>query len=403
MKPPFKFEILAKDKHSRARTGIIHTKHGKLETPYLVPVATRGFIIALTKKEINQLKIPAMLSNTYHLHFMPPGDKEIKKLGGLHRVMQFPRVLFTDSGGFQALSLGIGRVRNMKKIGFFHERKDIDEKDKKESFAEMTEKGIIFKSTYDERISRFMGPRESMEIQSNLGSDIIMAFDQCNCAGDTKKETEEAMLRSHKWELESLKYHNKDQMLYGIVHGGAFKDLRIKSAKFISELPFDGIAVGGSWGKTNKDLYKVLSWIMPLLPEEKPRHLLGSGWVEDIFNAVEQGIDTFDCVETSRIARHRHLYISPKSGGNIKNKFKIKVNQSNFNSNKKIDPICQCPTCKKYTRKQLYTILLKDKREYYKHATVHNIGFMLQLTKDIRESIKQGNFQKLKKRWIKEL
>lgn len=400
MKPPFKFEILAKDKHSRARTGIIHTKHGKIETPYLVPVATRGFIIALTKKEINQLKIPAMLANTYHLHFMPPGDKAIKKQGGLHKLMQFPRVLFTDSGGFQALSLGIGRVRNMRKIGFFHDRKDIPE-EKQESFAEMTDKGIIFKSTYNEKISRFMGPKESMQIQSNLGSDIIMAFDQCNCAGDTKKETEEAMLRSHEWELESLKYHNKNQMLYGIVHGGAFKDLRIKSAKFISKLPFDGIAIGGSLGKAKDETYKIIDWITPLLPEDKPKHMLGIGWVEDIFKCVERGMDTFDCVETSRIARHRHLYISPKSGGNVKNKFRVKVKQSNFDSDKKIDSDCKCPTCKKYTRKQLYAILMKDKREYYKHATVHNIGFMLQLTENIRKSIRAGKFQKLKKEWIR--
>lgn len=397
----FKFTITARDKHSGARTGIIETKHGKIETPYLVPVATRGKIIALSDKDVKILNPQALLANTYHLHFMPPGDKAIKKIGGLHKVMQSPKVLFTDSGGFQALSLGIGRVRNMRKIGFIPGNNKIQNNKTEESFAEMTKKGIIFKSTYKDE-KRFMGPKESMQIQSNLGSDIIMAFDQCNCAGDTKQETKEAMIRSHEWELESIKHHDKNQMLYGIVHGGAFKDLRTKSAKFILSLPFDGIAIGGSLGKTKDEMYKILNWIIPLIKEDKrPKHMLGIGWVEDIFRCVELGMDTFDCVETTRVARHGNLYISPKSSGSVSNKFRLSIRKSIYkNDNKKIDSSCSCLTCKKYKRKHIHELYRTKSPEFNKLATIHNLHFMENLTKIIRKSIKSGKFQELKKKWL---
>ncbi len=401
---PFKFTITAKDKKSRARTGIIQTRHGKLETPYLVPVATRGKIIALSHKEIKKLNPQAMLANTYHLHFMPPGDKAIKRAGGLHKYMKFPKILFTDSGGFQALSLGVGRVRNMRKIGFIPGKNKIINNKLEESFAKMTDKGIIFTSTYNEKIKRFVGPEESMKIQSNLGSDIIMAFDQCNCAGDTKEETEEAMLRSHEWELESLEYKDKKQALYGIIHGGTFRDLRIDSAKYILSLPFDGIAIGGSLGKSKEEMYKILNWVVPIIDRDsRPRHMLGIGWIEDIFRCVELGMDTFDCVETTRVARHGNLYVSPKSSGNVKNKFRISIRKSIYKKdNKKIDSNCNCPTCKKYRRKHLHELYKAKDPKFNTLATIHNLHFMENLTKSIRKAIKSGIFQKLKEVWLEE-
>ncbi len=398
---PFSFTINHEDKNSLARTGVIKTAHGKIETPYITPVATRGFIIALNKKEVNSLKSQSVLANTYHLHFMHPGDKEIKKNGGLHKVMSFNKPIFTDSGGFQALSLGKGKVYNIRKIGFFPGKNDILETEN-ENYAEITKKGIIFKSTYDDKTKKFIGPKESMKIQSNLGSDIIMAFDQCNLAGEKKSDTKDAMLRSHKWEVESLKYHDKKQALYGIIHGGAFKDLRLQSTKFIKSLPFDGIAIGGSLGKTKPEMYKIISWIMQVLKNDKrPRHLLGIGWVDDIFHGVELGMDTFDCVETTRVARHGNLFISPESGGNKENKFRLNITKAKYaKDNKKVDKNCSCPTCKKYRRKDLRELYKKEKRKYYKLATMHNIYFMNSLMEKIRKSIKEDKFQELKKKWV---
>jgi len=395
MPKEFSFRILAKDKNSLARTGIIETRNGKIETPYLVPVATRGEVVCLTPGDIKKLKVQCLLANTYHLYFKP-GDKIIKKKGGLHKFMNFSGVVFTDSGGFQAFSLGLGKETGARKIGFFPKEKKSNEKEKK--FAEIIENGVWFTSVYD-NTKHFIGPKESMKIQSNLGADIIMAFDECTSAFSDKKYIKQSMNRSHKWELESLKHRDKKQAIYGIIHGGWFKDLRIESTRFISKQNFDGIAIGGSLGKTKKDMYKILDWIIPKL-DERPRHMLGIGWVDDLFECVSRGIDTFDCVEMTRIARHGSLYISPKSGGNIKNKFRISMDSPKSDANEKIDKDCNCSTCKRYTRKKLRQIAKKKDGKYGRLATIHNVFFMLSLTEKIRKSIKDGSFQKLKKEWI---
>lgn len=399
----FSFEITHKDKKTKARAGIIKTRSGNIETPYLVPIATKAEIIALTKEDINSLSPQALLANTYHLHFLSPGDKEIKKQGGLHKVMNFSKPIFTDSGGFQALSLGFGRTTRLRKIGFFPGKNEILEDENQKSYAKLTEKGIIFKSVYDET-EKFMGPKESMEIQSNLGSDIIMAFDQCNPPGQTEEETRKAMEISHKWELESLKHKNPSQAIYGIVHGGAYKNLRTESAQFIASLPFEGIAIGGSLGKTKKEMYSLLKGIISNLNEidNKPRHMLGIGWIDDLFECVERGMDTFDCVQTTRIARHGELYVSPKESGNKKNKYHIKIRKIKYAQDKKpIDSWCSCPVCKNYSRKDLHNLCRIKNPEYGRLATIHNISFMEKLMKEIRDSIKENRFQELKKYWLK--
>jgi queuine tRNA-ribosyltransferase len=397
MKKDFSFKILARERNCLARAGVIKTAHGEIETPYLIPVATRGHVISLSAEDIKMLGVQVLLSNTYHLHFMPPGDEAIAKKGGLHKVMKFNGPLFTDSGGFQALSLGKGKVHNIRKIGFFPGKRDIERES--ESFVEVSEKGILFKSVYDDS-KRFIGPRESMKIQSNLGSDIIMSFDLCNFAGDSKKETRDAMELSHKWELESLEHHDKKQALYGIIHGGVFKDLRIKSTKFVLSQDFDGIAIGGSLGKTKDEMYEILGWIAGML-DDRPRHLLGIGWVEDVFNGVELGMDTFDCVEMTRIARHGELYISPKSGGNCGNKFRIPVGKSMCrNDSRKVDSSCKCFTCKNYKRKDLHKMYKAKDPEYARLATIHNIHFMTTLMASIRTAIKKGKFLNLKREWF---
>ena len=393
----FSFNIKNVDKKTKARTGIIHTSHGNIETPYLVPVATRGNIIALDLADIKALKVQCMLANTYHL-YLGPNNNKIKKLKGLHKFMQFPGPIFTDSGGFQAFSLGEGRRYNLRKIGFFPGKRNAEEN--KEVYAEITEKGVKFKSTYDDSW-HFIGPKESMQIQSDLGADIIMAFDECTSPSQNKTYMKKSMERSHKWELQSLKYRNPKQALYGIIHGGWFKDLRIKSTKFIISQPFDGIAIGGSLGKTKQEMYEILNWIAPLL-DARPVHMLGIGWIDDIFECVERGIDTFDCVEMTRIARHGNLYISPAEKGNKKNKFRIEIRKQIFAKDKSpIDKTCACLTCKSYSKADLHKLYKSKSLKYRKLATIHNIHFMLNLTKLIRQSINQGKFTKLKKYWLK--
>ena len=400
MSPQFSFEVMAQDKSSRARIGIIYTAHGNIETPYLIPVATRGHIVALSTEDIEKLNIQALLANTYHLH-LKPGDKKIKSLGGIHNFMKFQKPIFTDSGGFQAFSLGLGRQTNARKIGFLPGEKPLKQ-NADESYAKITEEGIYFISTYDDKSEHFIGPEESMKIQSNLGADIIMAFDECTSAGSDKKYIEKSMERSHRWELESLKFRNPQQALYGIIHGGWFKPLRIKSAQFVKSQNFDGIARGGSLGQTKKEMHEILDWIAPLLDGDlRPRHMLGIGWIDDIFECVERGIDTFDCVEMTRIARHGDLYISPASQGSIKNKFQLDIKKSKYKTDKnKIDKNCSCSTCESYNRSDIHKLIKQKSPEYARLATIHNVYFILNLMRQIRESIKLGEFEELKKHWL---
>jgi tRNA-guanine transglycosylase len=401
----FSFKIEATDKKSQARAGTIKTSHGLLETPYLIPVATKAFIIALTPKDIKQLKAQALLANTYHLH-LKPGDKEIKKKGGLHKIMNFQGVIYTDSGGFQAFSLGDAKEQGLSKL---HKNEQLARHRKKEnkdkSLVRITDKGVYFKSVYDNS-DHFLDARKSMDIQSNLDSDAIMAFDECSSANKSLSYQKLALKRTNDWALLSLKYKDPKQALYGIIQGGKYQSLRQSSAKFILSRPFEGIAVGGSfgdsYGDSKKAMLKVLDWMKPIWKDDnRPRHMLGIGWIDDIFECVERGIDTFDCVHMTRIARHGNLFISPKSGGSIRNKFRIKIKKSEFkNSKDKIDKTCKCKFCKSYNRMQAQQLIKKDKFKFGYLATLHNITFMLNLMKQIRESIKKGKFQQLKREWL---
>lgn len=391
----FSFEIVKK--LGRARAGFLKTKNGVIATPYLIPVATRGHIIGLTSEDLKLLKLQAVLANTYHLHFKFDSDKIAKK-GGLHKFIPFSGPIFTDSGGFQAFSLGLGKASGGRKIGFIPgERKETDPE---KQFAKISDKGVKFTSVYDNSES-FMGPKESMEIQSALGADVIMAFDECTSAFSDKEYIKESMERSHRWEELSLKYRDKGQALYGIVHGGWYKDLRIKSAKFVNSLGFDGIAIGGSLGKSKENMGEILDWVIPEL-DDRPRHMLGIGWVDDVFECVERGIDTFDCVEMTRIARHGELYISPSSGGNKENGFTIALSRGKYvGDSRYIDDKCKCPTCKEgYTRAELRKLYKAKDPEYNRLATLHNIWFMQDLMRQIRVSIINGRFSELKKKWL---
>lgn len=410
----FSFEITHKDKNSLARSGLIKTRNGKIETPYFVPVATAASVRGLDNKDLEDLGVQCLLSNTYHLMLSPPSDEGIKNLGGLHKFMNFQKPIFTDSGGFQAFSLGFGMEHGVGKIGsiFPEENTRRTKQSKKEKWAKVTDKGIQFYSPRD-GTKRFIGPKESMKIQENLDSDIIMAFDECTSPEHDEAYTSRALERTHKWAKESLKYHNPQQALYGIIQGGMFKSLREKSMKFISSLPFDGIAIGGSLGKSKKDMQKILEWVTPNL-DNRPRHLLGIGGVDDLFESVERGIDTFDCVEPTRLARRGMLLISPSSGGNVKNKFRMNITKfSNRLVEESIEKNCECYTCKNHSLAYLHHLFKAGEKTYgeeqrqvsellyFRLATIHNVHFMLNLMQKIRGSIKGGKFSELKKSWLK--
>lgn len=451
----FSFEILDRDQESNARVGLIRTRRGDIPTPYLVPVATLGSVRALGSDDLASLGVSCALANTYHLH-LKPGDELIGRLGGLHRFMGFSGPLFTDSGGFQAFSLGFGREHNIAKIGNIFpqelhysppEEAGLDEGDgksngedetgpmdseiyrsnyrnsyggtagkvekgsgranrngqksaKKENLTRITDQGISFKSPADGSW-QFLDAEKSMKIQSNLGSDIIMAFDECTSPLSDYDYTRKAMYRTHEWAEESIRHHDRSQAIYGIIQGGWFEDLRRASTDFVVSQPFEGIAIGGSLGNSKQDMHQVLDWTIPRL-DDRPRHLLGIGEIDDIFECVARGIDTFDCVSPTRIARRGSLLLSPSAGGSRQNKFRMNIKSARFREDAlPVDPLCSCPICKSYSRAYLRHLYVSGELSYFRLATLHNLHFMLRLMEEIRESIRSGSFMELKDKWLK--
>ncbi len=393
----FEFTVLQEDETSSARQGVIKTRRGRIETPYFVPVATLASVRALGSDDLAVLGAQCVLANAYYLH-IKPGDELVKDLGGLHRFMGFDRPIFTDSAGFQAFSLGFGREHNISKIGsIFPDGRA--SREKRENLTRITDDGIHFKSAHD-GAWRFLDARSSMEIQANLGSDIIMAFDECTSPLSNFEYTRRAMERTHVWAGRSLQYHDRSQAIYGIIQGGWFEDLRHESTAFISALPFDGIAIGGSLGNSKSDMHQVLDWVVPRL-DERPRHLLGIGEIEDIFECVERGIDTFDCVAPTRLARRGNLLISPASGGTRENKFRISIKSGKYKADSRpIEPGCTCSTCERYSRAYLRHLYTVNELAYFRLASIHNLHFMLRLMELIRAAISEGRLGELKRKWL---
>lgn len=394
----FQFQVLKKSQKSRARTGIISTARGKIETPYFVPVATAATVRALDSRDLEELGAQCALANTYHLH-LSPGDHTVKKLGGLHGFMRFDKPFFTDSGGFQAFSLGLGKEHNINKLGtIFPESRTTSVKEKK--LAHVSDKGVKFFSPKDGS-EKFINPEISMKIQSNLGADMIMAFDECTSPLSDYKYTKRALERTHKWATECLKHKDPKQALYGIIQGGEYEDLRAESTAFISEIPFEGIAIGGSLGKSKQDMHNILDWVIPKL-DDRPRHLLGIGGIDDIFECVARGIDTFDCVAPTRIARRGNLLIPPTSGGNMQNKFRLDIRSSKHKEDPNpIDANCTCSTCKTYSKAYLRHLYKTSELTYFRLATIHNLHFMLRLMEEIRKAINEDHFEEMKELWLK--
>lgn len=390
------FEVKTTNNQTRARTGILHTDHGDIQTPVFMPVGTAAAVKSLDSADVESLGAEILLGNTYHLHLRPGADK-IKKLGGLHKFMNWNRAILTDSGGFQVWSLG-QKVRP-------EASDDIDLKTD-HGLAKIDDDGVTFHSHIDGSTHRFT-PERAITIQHQLEADIIMAFDQCTADSSDEKEARKAMERTHEWAKQSLDAHLKGahapshkQFLFGIIQGSIYKNLREESAKFITSLDFDGVAVGGETTGFNMEKTKeVLEWIGKYLPEDKPRYTMGVGASpEDLFTVVEQGVDMFDCVAPTRLARNGALY--SRIAGR-ENKFRIDIaNLQYANDPTPIDGECSCLTCFRYSRAYLRHLFISKELTYYRLATIHNLAFFLDLIKKIRASIENGKFSEFKNEWL---
>src|SRR3989344_1678660 len=351
-----KFNITAKD--GKARTAILKLKHGSIMTPELMPVATKATVKAISSEDLEDLGAQLLICNTYHL-MLKPGADIIEKIGGLNKFMNWKKPILTDSGGFQAFSLGLALKHGTGKM--YHPNKGEKLQSSKKSFVKITDKGIFFRSVYDNS-PHLLTPEKSIEVQEKLGADLILALDECTSPMSDKSYVK-------------------------------------KSAKFICSLPFDSIAVGGSLGKTKLDMHNILDWIYPYLPEDKPRHFLGIGVVEDIFEGVERGMDLFDCVSPTRSARSGYAYVRPPLGNKM-NKFRIKFTTANYKIDKRhLDPNCNCKTCKNYSLAYINHLYKSEEMLAHKLVSYHNIHFFLQLMEEIRTSIKKKGLKKLKRSW----
>lgn len=391
------------ENNTEARLGRIDTPHGSIETPEFLPVGTLATVKGLMPKQLEELQVQGMLSNTYHL-FLRPGADIVEEMGGLHKFMNWKRPVMTDSGGFQAFSLGAAREHGVGKIGVFPQENDNHNgrpaPGQYKPLAKIDEDGVVFRSFLDGSMHR-LNPEISIHIQEQLGADIILAFDECTSPLASKEYTAHSLERTHRWAVRSLEARrDTPQALYGIVQGGEWQDLREKSVEFISKLPFQGFAVGGSLGQSKHDMHKVLDWTIPGLPHNKPRHLLGIGEVDDLFEGVERGVDTFDCVIPTRFARTSNLLVPYDVDGANKRGTIVLRNAAFTHDERPVDPNCDCYTCRNFSRAYLRHLYKSEEILGSVLGTLHNIHFMLKLMRDIRSSLADGTFFQLKQQWL---
>ena len=400
------FEIQSRDHATRARAGILHTAHGDVETPVFMAVATQASVKALTPDDLERVGLQLLIANTYHLALRPGSDK-IAELGGLHAFMNWQHPLMTDSGGFQVFSLGAAIRDGVGKIADIFPEEDADKEKRAESpnhpvtrspkgtpLCKIDDDGVTFRSHLDGALMR-LDPERSLQIQHQLGADFVVAFDECTSPLDSYEYTRTALVRTHRWAEHSLTQHAKTrrdyQSLFGIVQGGAYRDLREESARVIGGLPFDGICIGGSLGKSKKEMHAILDWTIPLLPDDRPRHLLGIGELQDIIEGVARGIDLFDCASPTRWARNGALIVSKEIAENPEQR--INISNARFALDRApIDPSCDCYTCQNFTRAYLHHLHRAKELIYYRLATIHNLRFMMRFMRQVRETICAGTF-----------
>lgn len=363
----FSFEITHVCKQSGARTGILHTPHGDVLTPMFMPVGTLATVKYLSPEEIQEINAGVILANTYHL-WLRPGENIVKEAGGLHKFMNVKNPILTDSGGFQVFSLSDNR--------------------------KITEEGVYFKNHLNGD-SLFLSPEKAIQIQNDLGADIIMSFDECPPYPATYDYMKQSVERTLRWAKRGKDVHNNPaQALFGIVQGGEFEDLREYSAKSLVEMDFVGYSIGGtSVGETKETMYKMIDYAIKHLPLEKPRYLMGVGSTDAILEGVLRGVDMFDCVLPTRIARHGTLMTS-EGRLNIRNA----KNESDF---RPIDEKCDCYTCKNYTRAYLRHLVKCNEGLGQRLLSIHNLRFLINLTEEVRLAIQEDRFLDFKEEYFK--
>jgi len=367
-----------------ARLGLLETQHGIVETPCLVPVATQAVIKTLDSKGVEETKSQILIANAFWLH-LRPGEKIVEKAGKLHKFMNWKRPLMTDSGGYQVFSLGFGLDMNLGgKIPKSRFRKEeLIKGNSQPQRIKINEDGVIFHSPIDGR-ELFLGPKESINIQEKLGADIIFTFDECPAPFASHEYVEKSLERTHKWAKICLKEKKSKQALFGIVQGSKFKDLRVKSAKFIGGLDFDGFGIGGEFGANKKKMSNMIEWVIAHLPEKKPRHLLGVGYLEDIELIIKSGVDTFDCTVPTHYARRGIAFTFEG---------RLDMRKARFLKEKEpLDGGCFCPVCLNYKRNYICHLLRAGEITGMKLLTLHNLWYFNTFVEEIRAKIKNGKF-----------
>lgn len=366
-KPAITYELIHKDKNSGARRGVVHTPHGDIQTPVFMPVGTQATVKTLSPEELKEVGSAVVLSNTYHL-WLRPGEDIVKKAGGLHKFMNYDGPILTDSGGFQVFSL----AKNKKK--------------------DIVEEGVFFKSHLDGK-KLFLTPELSIEIQNKLDSDIAMSFDECIPYPASYEYAKASTERTLRWAKRGLDAHkNPNQSLFGIVQGGEYEDLRYYIAKEITKLDFDGYSIGGtSVGEDKDTMYKMIDYAIKYLPVDKPRYLMGVGDPIDLLEGVERGVDMFDCVLPTRLARHGNAFT--RHG---------KINIKNSKYKEDFTPIddCDCYACKNYTKAYIRHLIVSDETFGARLLSIHNIRFLIKMMEEIRVAIRENRFLSYKEDFI---
>lgn len=387
-----KFSIEKKLDGTLARAGVIETKNGSIKTPAFVTVGTKATVKALTAEQIRSLDAQVVLANTYHL-YLQPGADVVAKAGGFGKFMDWHGPTMTDSGGFQAFSLGAAFGTSVSKVATGDEVSDISAT--KGQLAKVTDEGVTFKSHIDGSYHLFT-PESSMDIQWKLGADMIFAFDECTSPTAPYEYQVKSLARTYEWAKRCIDAHEaldpeKQQALFGVVQGGRFKDLREKAARDLGALDgFDGFGIGGSF--TKDDIGTAVGWVNAILPEEKPRHLLGIGEPIDLFEAVQAGCDLFDCIAPTRMGRHGGVHTSDG-----------RINLKNAKFVEDFTPIeqgCTCYTCQHHTRAYLAHLFRGEEMAAATLASIHNLHFILRLVETMRERLLDGTFLEYKKSYL---